>query len=297
MAMITTPFFLASRTIKAFSLGSHTNTASGILVNFLIPPKFVSNVFISFSRSKRSFFVYLSHSPSVFWRSNSCKRSILLEIVPKLVEVPPIQRSVTKGRPQALAISWTRERCCTLVPTSKRTFPSAFSFLSCSAISANFSLVLDRSMMCMVLRTPEIKGFILGWVLEVRCPKCNPAASISCVMGSIFCSAGFVATAICFSIPYPQKKSRDKPKLIFQILAQLICVRMQQNAQIRLQRLFNEKFCYTAFTILSNVFPQFYKYPAFCLCAERPMLWKNDVPKKVNALVQFSHKSFLWMNL
>ena len=105
--------------------------------------------------------------PSDSMRSISFMRFMERLTVLRLVRVPPSQRSVTKGCPQALADSLTASWACFLVPTNRMLPPLAAVADRNLQASSIWPTVLDRSMTWMPLRASKMKRFILGFQRRV----------------------------------------------------------------------------------------------------------------------------------
>ena len=93
------PSLLASVTAMCSFLVSSTNTASGRLVRPRRPPRLRCSFSISRVSRRASFFGMASNSPESRMRSYSSILPTRLEMVSKLVSMPPSQRSLTKGMP------------------------------------------------------------------------------------------------------------------------------------------------------------------------------------------------------
>ena len=98
-AMTGIPSLLASVTAMCSFFVSSTKTASGCLSRPRMPPRFFCSFSSSRLSSSASFFGIASNSPDACMRSYSSILPTRLEIVSKLVSMPPSQRSLTYGMP------------------------------------------------------------------------------------------------------------------------------------------------------------------------------------------------------
>ena len=89
------PSLLASVTAMCSFLVSSTNTAAGRLLRLRMPPRFFCSFSSSRVRRRASFFGIASNSPEARMRSYSIILATRLEMVSKLVSMPPSQRSLT----------------------------------------------------------------------------------------------------------------------------------------------------------------------------------------------------------
>ena len=117
------PSLRASSTARCSFFVSTIQTAEGTRCIERIPPSVFSSLIFSRWRMRSSFFVRpepATSSKSI--SSSSFRRVSRLEIVLKLVSMPPSQRWLTYGIPTRVAWSAIGSWACFLVPT-KRTEP------------------------------------------------------------------------------------------------------------------------------------------------------------------------------
>ena len=119
------PSLFASVTPMCSFLVSSTKTASGRFVRLRMPPRLRCSFSSSRVRMRASFFGMTSNSPDTFMRSYSFILSTRLEIVSKLVSMPPSQRSLMYGMPHFSAKPWIGSWACFLVPMNRMVPPSA----------------------------------------------------------------------------------------------------------------------------------------------------------------------------
>ncbi len=88
-----------------------------------------------------------SKVPSTFMRSMLDIFLMARRMVPKLVSMPPLQRSVTYGMPVGFTLAVTMSLACFLVATKSTFLPLRVIWRKALAASSNLTEVLLRSMM------------------------------------------------------------------------------------------------------------------------------------------------------
>src|SRR5690554_6392155 len=94
-----------------------------------------------------------------------------LRIVRKLVNIPPIQRSVMYGIFTLSGCVATTSFACDLVATNKIFLPEAAIFSNALHASSNFTAVLCRSMIWIPFFSMKIYLPLYGFQFLVQCPK------------------------------------------------------------------------------------------------------------------------------
>ena len=117
--------------------------------------------------------------PSAFILSIDDIFLIAFLIVTKLVNIPPGQRSVTKGMFTSPANVSNELLACFFVDTNKIFLPDfAICFIAAAASSA-LTTVLCKSITWIPLRSINMYGDMFGFHFLLRCPKCTPAPNRS----------------------------------------------------------------------------------------------------------------------
>ena len=118
------------------------------------PPRLYSSFSSSASIDIRSLVGSSSRRPSSLSPVSSCRRSILADIVWKLVSRPPSQRWLTYGMPLASAQFLTESRACFFVPTKSTVPPLPATSTAKSRAWLSSCSVCSRSMMWIPSRSP-----------------------------------------------------------------------------------------------------------------------------------------------
>ncbi len=146
--MTGSPSLRASSTARCSFLVSTIHTAEGTLPMSRMPPRVFSSLSFSRLRMRSSFFVRpepATSSKSI--SSSSLRRVRRLEIVLKLVSMPPSQRWLTYGMPTRVACSAMGSCACFLVPTNRMEPPWATVSLTNSNALLMYVSDCCRSMM------------------------------------------------------------------------------------------------------------------------------------------------------